>query len=380
MGQLRTKIAAMPKVAVLGSILVIVLVLNAVALAIYLSDDSDSVGSDQSSSIVPASTSTSLLPLDVRVDKSPPKFVIDNPADQAVFSTNPARFSGTVDYGSTVIAGNKAVVVDSRGNWSVNLDLAEGENVLTFTATDRSGNKTVTDITVFLSPLGSNISVPLNCPTVDLRNVVQTSLRDTIVNDAGAEFSINLAPEYIGLGLNATAQRSASKWNIHASISDLPLIGDLELTVIIEDEVMYLSAPGVLETFIGGKTWASVDLENWGSDGSANAYEAIAPSPISEGVDDVDGIATCKFVQLGISVEDLLGLLSEDFMIILEQFAPGFSTAPDIDVTFYLAADGTTRRLTAGSDGATYLYAEVTNWGAEPTLIGRPAEQDVAIL
>jgi hypothetical protein len=84
-------------------------------------------------------------------DTTAPELTITAPGPSG--STNSSlsqtiTISGTTETGSRVFVKDRLARVDSEGHFSVNISLAEGDNSVTVTATDPSGNSTSQSLTV----------------------------------------------------------------------------------------------------------------------------------------------------------------------------------------------------------------------------------------
>jgi hypothetical protein len=88
------------------------------------------------------------------LDTSKPKITFSSPADQAVINATTVTIAGTTQGHSTVSASNAANgrtvvgVADPTGIFQLVLELADGTNAITVTATDPAGNVTTATLTV----------------------------------------------------------------------------------------------------------------------------------------------------------------------------------------------------------------------------------------
>ncbi len=90
----------------------------------------------------------------VMYTNEPPKLTIDQPKDgDRVFGTlkQLITISGTTDPNAIVTVNDRQLVVKGDGGFSSKYELQDGDNKLTFTATDHAGNQTTQELTVNFS-------------------------------------------------------------------------------------------------------------------------------------------------------------------------------------------------------------------------------------
>jgi len=106
-------------------------------------------------------------------DITPPIIAIQSPADGTVSTVQNVIISGiandNVGLASVTVNGSS---VKSLTNWIININLAEGDNLITAIATDNSGNSTIDTITVVYlndttSPTINSVSPPNGYSTYD---------------------------------------------------------------------------------------------------------------------------------------------------------------------------------------------------------------------
>ncbi|MBI3559247.1 hypothetical protein HY085_02530 [Candidatus Gottesmanbacteria bacterium] len=72
---------------------------------------------------------------------------LKNPPKLEAFAANDGTVTGTTDPGTTVSINDRLTIVDSRGKFSYQLNLKDGENKITVVATDPAGNQTKKELT-----------------------------------------------------------------------------------------------------------------------------------------------------------------------------------------------------------------------------------------
>lgn len=90
----------------------------------------------------------------ITLDKEVPPLNLEKPTDGArIFGTlnQLTDIIGTTDPGTVVTLGDRQIVVTGDGSFSTKYELAEGDNTLTFTATDKAGNQTIKEVVVNFS-------------------------------------------------------------------------------------------------------------------------------------------------------------------------------------------------------------------------------------
>ncbi len=80
----------------------------------------------------------------------PPDIVVDNPPNNLWLNQKLLSVQGIVPPGTLLMVNGKAAAVNADGKFTVDVLLQEGENVLTFEATDQVGNVAKTERRVFL--------------------------------------------------------------------------------------------------------------------------------------------------------------------------------------------------------------------------------------
>lgn len=307
-------------------------------------------------------------------DKSGPAIAITHPTDLAVSYESPLAFQGTTDVGATVSVAGIDAEVDEFGQWSVDVELKRGQNTLLFTAHDSAGNITVSPVTVDYDPTGSA------CTKDTPSAVVLSALARTVLNPTGAEFAISLDRSYFGVGISGVTKRDGARWNVEGTLTGIPSIGDVEITFVVDGDV-YVSASPIVESFTGGKLWGKISPADLGGDTADTNFSDIAPSPTLEGEDRVGAVHTCKMGQKGVPSNVVLKLLpgtsSPWSRALLESMGFDIDAAPAVDITVFIADDGTVRRLIGESEGKQVLSAEVLSWGPTPEMLGPPPDDQV---
>lgn len=72
---------------------------------------------------------------------------LNSPPKLEAFAANDGTVAGTTDPGNTVSINDRLTIVDSRGKFSYQLSLKDGENKITVVATDPAGNQTKKELT-----------------------------------------------------------------------------------------------------------------------------------------------------------------------------------------------------------------------------------------
>lgn len=90
----------------------------------------------------------------VNYSKEPPKLDITFPADGASFKRGDEviEVTGTTDANNLIKVNDFTAIVDDKGNFSYNLRLSEGDNIVTILAINNAGAKTEKKIKVTFSP------------------------------------------------------------------------------------------------------------------------------------------------------------------------------------------------------------------------------------
>ena len=73
---------------------------------------------------------------------------LNSPPKLEAFAAGDGTVAGTTDPGATVSINDRLTIVDSRGKFSYQLTLKDGENKITVVATDPAGNQTKKELTV----------------------------------------------------------------------------------------------------------------------------------------------------------------------------------------------------------------------------------------
>lgn len=91
---------------------------------------------------------------DVLYDLEPPAVEVSSPQDGASFfgSEKTIDVKGKTEAEAKVTVKDRIAIVDSNGEFSLKLELVEGENTITVTAIDSAENKTEKTVKVTYSP------------------------------------------------------------------------------------------------------------------------------------------------------------------------------------------------------------------------------------
>ena len=84
----------------------------------------------------------------VEQDVTPPGLVVVSPVPGSQVDQSSFVFEGFTEPGATVAAGDTTTVAEESGRWSLELVLAEGQNVAAITSTDSAGNEFQKIVTV----------------------------------------------------------------------------------------------------------------------------------------------------------------------------------------------------------------------------------------
>ncbi len=93
-------------------------------------------------------------PQNVIFDNDPPEIAINSPSDGAKIYgllQQLTTISGSTEPTTQLTVNDRHIVVTGDGSFSTKYELQEGDNKLTFTATDPAGNQTVQEMTVNFS-------------------------------------------------------------------------------------------------------------------------------------------------------------------------------------------------------------------------------------
>lgn len=88
-------------------------------------------------------------PKEIFVDKTPPALKIDDPADGTKFADKTIKIKGTSEAKSLVDINGAYVTIDSEGQFSSDVSLISGENVIKVNSKDSSGNISTVLIKVY---------------------------------------------------------------------------------------------------------------------------------------------------------------------------------------------------------------------------------------
>lgn len=93
-------------------------------------------------------------PITTILKSAPPALNVNSPSDGQSFSKdqNMANVKGTTDADVKVTVNGFWAITDSNGNFSYNLPLQNGDNVIKIAAVDMAGNKTEKEIKISYSP------------------------------------------------------------------------------------------------------------------------------------------------------------------------------------------------------------------------------------
>ncbi|WP_423908370.1 Ig-like domain-containing protein [Candidatus Spongiihabitans sp.] len=170
---------------------------------------------DSSNNISDSTESVSVTLDTIRPD--PP--VINQP-QPLLTNINFPTFTGTGEPGSTLtlIQNNKAlptVVIDSDGNWSIIIDLKEGNNVFIATTTDAAGNQSIVSVTV----TNDLDTTPPPVPTITSTTPSLTNQPDlTVSGTAEADSTITLTNN--GTPLPTVSTTSDGNWSVTVTLTE----------------------------------------------------------------------------------------------------------------------------------------------------------------
>ncbi len=85
--------------------------------------------------------------------KSGIDLIINEPKENAVFSNPNIKISGKTASDAEVFVNDKKTKADNQGNFSLDYQLDEGENLLTVSANDANGNYAEKEIVVYLQTI-----------------------------------------------------------------------------------------------------------------------------------------------------------------------------------------------------------------------------------
>jgi hypothetical protein len=84
-------------------------------------------------------------PISISVENKPPLTIVE-PMDNATVATHAISVQGKTEPGAVVSVNNQITVADEQGNFSIDLSLDSGINVISITASDSSGGQATTTI------------------------------------------------------------------------------------------------------------------------------------------------------------------------------------------------------------------------------------------
>jgi hypothetical protein len=100
-------------------------------------------------------------------DITPPTLTIDTAGIESPTNDNKQTLTGTAEPGSTVMVNGKKATVDADGNWSIEVELTEGNNTFSVIVKDAAGNTTQQSVTIVLDTTPPDILVEPFEPVVD---------------------------------------------------------------------------------------------------------------------------------------------------------------------------------------------------------------------
>lgn len=80
--------------------------------------------------------------------------ILLSPQNQSLSKTNSLKVSGKTKPKATVVVNEKEITADKEGNFSLNITLDEGENLISILAYDEDGNYAEEELTVNYEPEG----------------------------------------------------------------------------------------------------------------------------------------------------------------------------------------------------------------------------------
>lgn len=110
----------------------------------------------------------------VTLDTTPPALTLTAPQENVVVSTSPVNVAGSTEAGVALKINNADTTVNSDGSFSTPLNLIEGENTITATATDPAGNQTTVTRKITYSPNALFLTVDVPQDNTYTNNATQT--------------------------------------------------------------------------------------------------------------------------------------------------------------------------------------------------------------
>ena len=110
-------------------------------------------------------------------DTTPPSIKVTSHKDGATVTSSVVTFSGTSEAGAKVTSGPFPATMSDNGSWTIKLNVVDGRNGASFTATDRSGNSASTRIVV-------NYDAPSSSPTTTKASPTTTRATTTTTKPA----------------------------------------------------------------------------------------------------------------------------------------------------------------------------------------------------
>jgi hypothetical protein len=143
-------------VGIAGVVLLGVFGLSKKTPAPSVSNQQQETGTESSASSIPSSgtdTSTGIQKADVSLPVSQGlSLMIASPQHLSTVSTPSVVIKGTTSPKAEVFVNDKDLIADSKGNFSVTVNLDEGENTISVSANDADGNFAAEDIVVTYEP------------------------------------------------------------------------------------------------------------------------------------------------------------------------------------------------------------------------------------
>ena len=106
-----------------------------------------------------AATNSSTVTLNLTLDTIAPTVIVTAPADGLVTSQVAQTITGSIDEAATLKINGNDVTLGAGNSFSINTDLAEGDNVFTLAATDNAGNTSSQTLTLTLDTIAPVITV-----------------------------------------------------------------------------------------------------------------------------------------------------------------------------------------------------------------------------
>lgn len=131
---------------------------------------------------------TSTVTRTVTLDTTPPALTLTAPQENVVVSASPVIVTGNTEAGAALKINNADTTVNSDGSFSTSLNLTEGENTITATATDAAGNQTTVTQKITYSPNALFLTVDVPQDNTYTNNATQTVSGKT---DPSASLTVN---------------------------------------------------------------------------------------------------------------------------------------------------------------------------------------------